>query len=186
METATLNKQSQVMEAKYPIGMLLYPVLLDVAYPPGEVTAVDFYQGEFWYKLDDGSTTRYPESSLKTQQEFNAYIAPDDAQDVTQDDAPAVTPAVKNPLPAAIKALAYAWIAPELNRHQATIERVDDPIINAALAAIQGGAAALAAVPAGPVMDVLNMAAAAIDTIPQHIIERYKACLLYTSDAADE
>ena len=171
METATLNKQSQVMEAKYPIGMLLYPVLLDVAYPPGEVTAVDFYQGEHWYKLDDGSTTRYAESSLKTQQEYDAFIAPDDAPDVT----PPVTPNQPNKsLSTAAKALAYAWAAPELNRHQATIERLDDPIINAALTAILGGDIALAAVKPGPVMDILNMAAAAIDTIPQYIIQNYK------------
>lgn len=167
MITETLNDVKQ----KHPIGTLLYPVLLGVAYPPGEVTDADFYQGEFWYKLDDGSTTRYPESSLKTQQEYDAFIAPDDAPD----DTPPVTHDQPNkPLSTAAKALAYAWVAPELNRHQATIERLDDPVINAALAAIQGGDIALAAVKPGPVMDILNMAAAAIDTIPQHIIQAYK------------
>lgn len=167
MDTTTLNDVKQ----KYAIGTLLYPVLLGVVYPPGEVTDADFYQGEFWYKLDDGSNTRYAESSLKTQQEYDAFVAPDDAPD----DTPPVTHDQPNKtLATAAKALAYAWVAPELNRHQATIERLDDPIINAALAAILGGDIALAAVKPGPVMDILNMAAAAIDTIPQYIIQNYK------------
>jgi len=171
MITETLNDVKQ----KYPIGTLLYPVIQDTAFPPGKVTAVDFYQGEVFYKLDDGSTTYYPETSLKTQQEYDAFIAPDHAPEGITPVTPPVTHDQPNkPLSTAAKALAYAWVAPELNRHQATIERLDDPVINAAYAAIQGGDNALAAVKPGPVMDILNMAAAAIDTIPKYIIQNYK------------
>lgn len=81
---------------------------------------------------------------------------------------------ISNTSTAAVKALAWGWAASELNRHQATIERVNNPVINMAWAAIQGGAETLAAVTDPVVLDVLHMAAAAIDTIPPHIIQHYK------------
>ena len=70
----------------------------------------------------------------------------------------------KNPLNKIVAALWYAWKMPERNRHQTTLERLNDPIANQALAAIEGrneglSAAIVAARLEGNSMvaDLLNM-----------------------------
>lgn len=57
-----------------------------------------------------------------------------------------------------IKALWYAWQRPDLGRHEATIERANDPIVTQAYNAIQGGNPTLAeaAVQGGAVADLLD------------------------------
>lgn len=46
--------------------------------PPAPVTAVDLHDdGQYWYQLDNGSNTRYPESSLYNQEEFDALTLSD-------------------------------------------------------------------------------------------------------------